>query len=108
MTVRIISSIWFLPDFLKRRRGTRGISLFIVPKFLVNDDGSLGERNDLTAVSLEHKMGIHGSPTCTMSYGDNDNCVAYLIGEENKGMIAMFTMMNDARLQIGLQGVACF
>ncbi|MDG1709386.1 MAG: acyl-CoA dehydrogenase, partial [Emcibacteraceae bacterium] len=87
--------------------GTRGISLFIVPKFLVNDDGSLGERNDLSCVSIEHKLGIHGSPTCTMSYGDNDGCVGYLIGGENKGMAAMFTMMNDARLAVGTQGVAC-
>lgn len=87
--------------------GTKGISLFIVPKFLVNDDGSLGKRNDLTCVSLEHKMGIHGSPTCTMSFGDNDDCVGYLIGEENRGMMAMFTMMNDARLAVGTQGVAC-
>lgn len=86
--------------------GTRGISLFIVPKFLINEDGGLGKRNDLTCVSLEHKLGIHGSPTCTMSFGDNDQCVGYLIGEENKGMMAMFTMMNDARLAVGSQGVA--
>lgn len=86
--------------------GTRGISLFIVPKYIINDDGSLGKRNDLTCVSLEHKMGIHGSPTCTMSYGDNNQCVGYLIGEENKGMMTMFTMMNDARLAVGSQGVA--
>lgn len=87
-------------------KGTRGISLFIVPKFLINEDGSLGKRNDLTCVSLEHKLGIHGSPTCTMSYGDNNQCVGYLIGEENKGMMTMFTMMNDARLAVGSQGVA--
>ncbi|MCC3861321.1 acyl-CoA dehydrogenase [Pseudemcibacter aquimaris] len=87
--------------------GTKGISLFIVPKYLVNDDGSIGKRNELTCVSLEHKMGIHGSPTCTMSFGDNDGCVGYLIGEENRGMMAMFTMMNDARLAVGSQGVAC-
>lgn len=92
-----------LPD---APEGTRGISLFIVPKYLINDDGSLGKRNDLTCVSLEHKMGIHGSPTCTMSYGDNNQCVGYLIGEENKGMMTMFTMMNDARLAVGSQGVA--
>ena len=87
--------------------GTRGISLFIVPKFLVNEDGSLGDRNDLTCISLEHKLGIHGSPTCTMSFGDNNGCVGYLIGGENKGMAAMFTMMNDARLAVGTQGLAC-
>jgi len=92
-----------LPD---APEGTRGISLFIVPKYLINDDGSLGKRNDLTCVSLEHKLGIHGSPTCTMSFGDNNQCVGYLIGEENKGMMAMFTMMNDARLAVGSQGVA--
>jgi alkylation response protein AidB-like acyl-CoA dehydrogenase len=85
--------------------GTRGISLFIVPKFMVGDDGSLGWRNDARAVSLEHKLGIHASPTCVMSYGDNDNCIGYLLGEENKGMRCMFTMMNHARLNVGLQGV---
>lgn len=87
--------------------GTRGISLFIVPKYLVNSDGSLGERNDAYCVSLEHKMGIHASPTCTMIYGDEDNCVGYLLGEENKGMMSMFIMMNIARLNVGIQGVAC-
>lgn len=86
--------------------GSRGISLFIVPKFLVNDDGSLGERNDLRCVSLEHKLGIHASPTCVMAYGDNDECVGYLVGEENKGLGYMFTMMNNERLAVGIQGVA--
>ncbi|MEH6494162.1 MAG: acyl-CoA dehydrogenase [Pseudomonas marincola] len=86
--------------------GTRGISLFIVPKFLVNEDGSLGERNDLQCVSVEEKIGIHASPTCVMSYGDNGNCVGYLIGGENAGMACMFTMMNNARLNVGLQGLA--
>ncbi len=86
--------------------GTRGISLFIVPKFLVNEDGSLGERNDLQCVSLEEKIGIHASPTAVMSYGDNGNCVGYLIGGENKGMACMFTMMNNARLGVGTQGLA--
>lgn len=85
--------------------GTKGISLFLVPKFLVNKDGSLGARNDLRPVSLEHKLGIHASPTCVMSYGDNGNCVGYLIGEENKGMSCMFTMMNLARLGVGVQGL---
>ena len=79
--------------------GTKGISCFIVPKFLVNDDGSLGERNDVTCVSIEHKMGIKASPTCVMSYGEQgDGAVGYLIGEENQGMRYMFTMMNNARL----------
>lgn len=86
--------------------GTKGISLFIVPKFLVNDDGSLGARNDLKCVSVEEKIGIHASPTCVMSYGDNDECVGYLIGGENNGMACMFTMMNSARLNVGLQGLA--
>jgi len=86
--------------------GTRGISLFIVPKFLVNDDGSLGARNDLKCVSLEEKIGIHASPTAVMSYGDNGECVGYLIGGENKGMACMFTMMNNARLGVGTQGLA--
>lgn len=86
--------------------GTRGISLFLVPKYLVTEDGSLGQRNDLRCVSLERKLGIHASPTCTMSFGDNDACVGYLIGEENRGMACMFTMMNNARIAVGLQGVA--
>ena len=87
-------------------KGTKGISLFVVPKFLVNADGSLGARNDLRCVSIEHKLGIHSSPTCTMSYGDNDDCVGYIIGGENAGMRAMFTMMNHARINVGLQGVS--
>ncbi|MGI9499464.1 MAG: acyl-CoA dehydrogenase [Geminicoccaceae bacterium] len=86
--------------------GTKGISLFIVPKFLVNEDGSRGDRNDLRPVSLEHKLGIHASPTCIMSFGDNEGAVGYLVGEEQGGMKAMFTMMNNARLAVGLQGLA--
>jgi acyl-CoA dehydrogenase len=86
--------------------GTRGISLFAVPKFLVNADGSLGARNDLRCHSIEHKLGIHGSPTCTMVYGDQGGAVGYLVGEENRGLACMFTMMNNARLAVGLQGVA--
>ena len=85
--------------------GLKGISLFLVPKFLVNDDGSLGKRNDLICASIEHKLGIHGSPTAVMSYGENDQCVGYLIGEENKGVGYMFTMMNHARVNVGLEGV---
>ena len=92
-----------LPDALP---GTRGISLFIVPKFLLKRDGTLGLRNDLRCVGLEHKLGIHGSPTAVMSYGDNGGATGFLIGAENKGMAAMFTMMNAARLNIGVQGVA--
>ena len=86
--------------------GTRGISLFLVPKYLVNPDGSLGERNDLRAVSTEHKIGIHASPTCVMSYGDDEGAVGYLVGAEYGGMRAMFTMMSNARLSVGLQGLA--
>ena len=86
--------------------GPKGLSLYLVPKFLVNPDGSLGRRNDLRAVSLESKIGIHGSPTCVMSYGDNEGAVGYLIGEENKGLENMFIMMNNARLMVGLQGVS--
>ena len=86
--------------------GVKGISLFLVPKFLVNDDGSLGERNDCHVVSLEHKIGIHASPTCIMSYGDNGGAIGYLVGKENKGLACMFSMMNNARLTVGLQGVA--
>ena len=86
--------------------GTKGISLFIVPKFLVNDDGSLGERNDVHVVSLEHKMGIKASPTCVLAYGDGgEGAVGYLIGEENAGMRYMFTMMNNARLGVGVEGL---
>ena len=86
--------------------GTKGISLFLVPKVLVNEDGSLGQRNDLRCASVEHKLGIHASPTCVMYYGDNDGAIGYLIGEENEGLKAMFTMMNMARFNVGLQGVA--
>ncbi|MEO3386133.1 acyl-CoA dehydrogenase family protein [Mesorhizobium sp. CAU 1741] len=98
-----------LPD---APEGTRGISLFLVPKFLVEEDGSLGARNDLFCASMEHKLGLHGSPTCTMVYGDGfskdrePGAVGWLIGEENKGLACMFTMMNNARLAVGIQGVA--
>jgi alkylation response protein AidB-like acyl-CoA dehydrogenase len=86
--------------------GTSGVSLFLVPKFLPNADGSLGARNDVRAHSIEHKLGIHGSPTCTMVYGDNGGATGFLVGQENRGMACMFTMMNRARLGVGLQGVA--
>ncbi len=85
--------------------GTRGISLFLVPKYFVNDDGSLGEKNDLRAAGVEHKMGIHASATCTMAFGDNGGAIGWLIGEENRGLACMFTMMNNARLMVGIQGV---
>ncbi|MHA6327310.1 acyl-CoA dehydrogenase [Roseivivax sp. CAU 1753] len=85
--------------------GVKGISLFVVPKFLVNEDGSLGDRNDMRCVSIEHKMGIHASPTCTLAYGDNGGAVGYLVGEVNAGLQYMFAMMNNARLNVGLQGV---
>jgi acyl-CoA dehydrogenase len=85
--------------------GTRGISLFLVPKFMVNADGTLGKRNDIKAVSVEHKLGIHGSPTCTMSMGDDGGAIGFLVGEENRGMACMFTMMNQARLGVGIEGV---
>jgi len=85
--------------------GIKGISLFLVPKFLVNADGSLGAKNDVRAVSLEHKMGIHGSPTCTLAYGDQGGAVAYLIGALNRGIEYMFVMMNDARFGVSVQGV---
>lgn len=84
--------------------GTRGISLFVVPKYHVNEDGSLGNHNDLRCVSLEHKLGIHASPTCVMSYGDNGECIGELVGQENRGLMAMFTMMNNARINVGNQG----
>jgi alkylation response protein AidB-like acyl-CoA dehydrogenase len=83
--------------------GTKGISCFIVPKRLVNDDGSLGDFNRVRCIGIEHKMGIHGSPTCTLEY---DDAVGYLIGEPNTGMRLMFTMMNTARLSVGLSGLA--
>ncbi|QKV18906.1 acyl-CoA dehydrogenase [Oricola thermophila] len=91
--------------------GTKGISLFLVPKFLVNDDGSLGPRNDVHCHSIEHKLGIHASPTCTMIYGDGKfgdepGAVGWLVGEENRGLACMFTMMNNARLAVGIEGVA--
>ena len=91
--------------------GTRGISLFLVPKFLLNADGSLGARNDAFCQSLEHKLGIHGSPTCVMIYGDGKfgsepGAIGFLVGEENRGLACMFTMMNNARLAIAIQGVA--
>jgi alkylation response protein AidB-like acyl-CoA dehydrogenase len=86
--------------------GSKGISLFIVPKFVPNPDGSLGQRNDLRVVSLEKKLGIHASPTCVMAYGDNEGAIAYRVGEPNRGLEYMFIMMNNARLAVGIQGLA--
>ena len=86
--------------------GVRGISLFIVPKLLLGPDGQPGKRNDLRCVSLEHKLGIHASPTCVMSFGDDGGAVGYLVGEEGRGLGYMFTMMNNARLSVGIQGLA--
>ncbi len=86
--------------------GVKGISMFLVPKFLVNADGSLGARNDAHCVSIEHKLGIHASPTCVMAYGDNGGATGWLLGEPNRGLEYMFIMMNEARLGVGLQGIA--
>lgn len=86
--------------------GVKGLSLFIVPQYLLNEDGSIGEANDVKAIKLEEKLGIHASPTCVMQFGDAGGAVGYLIGEEGAGLINMFTMMNNARLGVGLQGVA--
>ena len=91
-----------LPD---APEGSRGISLFIVPKYLVNADGTPGERNDVYPVSCEHKLGIHGSPTCIMAFGDSEGALGYMLGEENQGLACMFTMMNEARLKVGIQGL---
>src|ERR1700745_4374345 len=102
MTENIVHSVLArLPD---APAGTKGISLFLVPKFLVNADGSLGQRNDIHASGVEHKLGMHASPTCTMTMGDKGGATGYLIGEENAGMRCMFTMMNQARLGLWLQG----
>ncbi|HEV8624017.1 MAG TPA: acyl-CoA dehydrogenase [Acidimicrobiia bacterium] len=86
--------------------GAKGISCFVVPKYLVDDDGNLGARNDVTCLSIEHKLGIKGSPTCVLAFGESDGAVGELIGEEHRGLEAMFTMMNQARLAVGLQGLA--
>lgn len=87
-------------------QGSRGISLFAVPKYRINADGNLGDANDVACISIEHKTGLHGSPTCSMSYGDKNACFGELIGTENRGLAAMFILMNAARLSTGLQGVA--
>jgi acyl-CoA dehydrogenase len=86
--------------------GTRGISLFLVPKFLLDENGKPGKRNDVHCAGIEHKLGVHGSPTCTMVFGDEGGAIGWLVGEENRGLNCMFTMMNNARLSVGMQGVA--
>jgi alkylation response protein AidB-like acyl-CoA dehydrogenase len=86
--------------------GVKGISLFLVPKFLLDENGEAGQRNDVHCVSVEHKLGIHGSPTCVMSFGDKGGAIGYLVGEKNRGLMAMFTMMNVARQSVGLQGLS--
>jgi acyl-CoA dehydrogenase len=86
--------------------GVKGISLFLVPKRLVNDDGSLGPQNDVRALSIEHKLGIHASPTCVMAYGESGGATGYLVGEENRGLEIMFIMMNAARFAVGMEGLA--
>ena len=86
--------------------GVKGISLFVAPKFMVNADGSIGARNDIRCVSIEHKLGIHGSPTCVLAYGDGPGAVGYLVGQPHRGLEYMFTMMNHARLGVGMEGIA--
>ena len=92
-----------LPD---APEGVKGISLFIVPKYCLNEQGDVDKPNDLKCIKLEHKLGIHGSPTCVMSFGDNGGAIGYLVGEENAGLVCMFTMMNNARHGVGLQGLS--
>src|SRR6202011_2318385 len=103
MTDNIVHFV--LARLLDAPAGTKGISLFLIPKFLANPDGSLGQRNDIYASGVEHKLGMHASPTCTMTMGDHGGAVGYLVGGENRGMLCMFTMMNQARLGVGLEGV---
>ncbi len=92
-----------LPD---APEGTKGISLFIVPKFVINPDGTLGERNDVECAGIEHKMGVNGNPTCTLNYGEKGGAVGYLVGRPNEGLKYMFIMMNAARFSVGVQGLA--
>ena len=103
MTDNIIH--WCLARTPNAPEGTKGISLFVVPKFTVNDDGSLGAANDVRCIGLEEKLGIHASPTCVMAFGEAGGATGWLVGPENGGMACMFTMMNNARLHVGLQGV---
>ena len=102
MTENIIHIV--LAPLVDAPAGVKGLSLFAVPKYLVNDDGSLGARNDAKVVSVEHKLGINGSPTCVMSFGENEGAIGYMIGEPGQGLNCMFTLMNHARLEVGLEG----
>ncbi len=86
--------------------GVKGLSLLVIPKYRFTEDGSIGEYNDVTVAGIEHKMGIHATPTCTMNYGDNDDCIGYLIGKEHGGIRLMFHLMNEARIWVGMQGLA--
>ena len=104
MTANIVHLVLArLPD---APEGVKGISLFVAPKFMVNADGSIGARNDIRCVSIEHKLGIHGSPTCVLAYGDGPGAVGYLVGQPHRGLEYMFTMMNHARLGVGMEGIA--
>ena len=103
MTENVVHLV--LPRLPDAPEGTRGISLFLVPKFLVGADDSLAERNDVVCASIEHKLGIHASPTCVMSFGEKGGAIGYLVGRENEGLAHMFTMMNEARRKVGLQGL---
>ena len=94
-----------LAPLVDAAKGVKGLSLFIVPKFLPNEDGTLGVRNDLKVVSTEHKMGINASPTCVMSFGENQGAIGYIIGKPGQGLACMFTLMNHARLEVGLEGM---
>ena len=94
-----------MPASKGRLKGSRGISLFIVPKYRVLPDGSLGESNDVVCSGVEKKLGLHASPTCALNFGDNDGCVGYLCGEENRGLAHMFQMMNAARINTGVSGM---
>ena len=105
MTENIIHLV--LARIVGAPEGSRGISLFVVPKFHVNADGSLGERNDMVCTGIEEKMGLHGSPTCSMALGGKGKCLGTLVGEENKGLPMMFLMMNEARLMVGAQALSC-
>lgn len=104
MTENIIHIV--LAPLVDAPAGVKGLSLFLVPKYLVNEDGSLGERNDVRVVSTEHKLGINGSPTCVMSFGENEGAIGYMIGAPGQGLNCMFTLMNHARLEVGLEGAA--
>lgn len=103
MTENIVHIV--LAPLVDAPAGVKGLSLFLVPKYLVNDDGTIGERNDVSVVSTEHKMGINASPTCVMAFGENSGAVGYMIGEPGQGLKCMFTLMNHARLEVGLEGV---